>query len=73
MAMKKIEAVLNNDQKERLISLVREYPCLYKHDTKDNKDNLMKENAWIEIIQELFGDDCCQEKKMQEKGNINKF
>ena len=59
---------LNNEQKERLILLVREYPCLYKHTSKGNKDVLLKENAWIEISKVMYGDEIADDKKVLEKG-----
>ena len=47
--MENVFEKLSNEDKDRLISLVRENPCLYQHTAKSNKDNLLKENSWISI------------------------
>ena len=49
--------------KQWLISLVREYSWIYKHDSNDNKDNIMKENTWTEIVKEIYGDHMIHEEK----------
>lgn len=45
------------------MSPVREYSCIYKHDSKDNKGNLMNGNIWIETVKEIHSNHLIHEKK----------
>ena len=47
-----MENKLSNEEKDQLISLVKENP-LYDSTSKGNKDNLIKENTWINITQAM--------------------
>lgn len=37
---------------EQLIESVRKYPCLWKVDTEDYKNNEIKEAAWRKVVAE---------------------
>ena len=42
-------------KKEQLIEAVKKVLCLYDTSRKEYKDDLLRENAWSAICDELFG------------------
>ena len=40
--------------KEQLIESVRKLPCLYDTSTKEYKDEMVRENAWKRVCEEVF-------------------
>lgn len=55
------------------MSPVREYSCIYKHDSKDNKDNLMNGNIWIETVKEIHSNHLIRQKKGRVKKIRNEW
>ena len=43
-----------NINKELLIEAVRKLPCLYDTSKKEYKDEIVRENAWKTVCQEIF-------------------
>ena len=43
-----------NINKELLIEAVRKLPCLYDTSNKEYKDEIVRENAWKTVCQEIF-------------------
>lgn len=41
------------DEDEKFINLVREYPCLWNMKLKEYKDGRLKENSWDIVAKEV--------------------
>ena len=45
--------VMKTEQDEKLSAVVLKYPCLYDKSKTDYKDNLVKNNAWKAVAEEI--------------------